>query len=80
MRFWAWKCTIPWGKPREDMKKGKVPSGMTKDVFMSMRLEQAVAEEAGFDLIVMGTPRGGRLLLRRQFAAGRFFTETGGQL
>jgi CO dehydrogenase maturation factor len=46
------------GQAREDMKKGKVPSGMTKDVFMSMRLEQAVAEEAGFDLIVMGTPEG----------------------
>jgi CO dehydrogenase maturation factor len=46
------------GQAREDMKKGKVPSGMTKDVFMSMRLEQAVAEEEGFDLIVMGTPEG----------------------
>ncbi len=46
------------GQAREDMKKGKVPSGMTKDVFMSMRLEQAVAEEEGFDLVVMGTPEG----------------------
>ncbi|MGD9009255.1 MAG: AAA family ATPase [Desulfobacteraceae bacterium] len=46
------------GQAREDMKKGKVPSGMTKDVFMSMRLEQAVAEEQGFDLVVMGTPEG----------------------
>ena len=46
------------GQAREDMKKGKVPPGMTKDVFMSMRLEQAVAEEKGFDLIVMGTPEG----------------------
>ncbi len=46
------------GQAREDMKKGKVPPGMTKDVFMSMRLEQAVAEEEGFDLIVMGTPEG----------------------
>jgi CO dehydrogenase maturation factor len=46
------------GQAREDMKKGKVPSGMTKDVFMSMRLEQAVAEEKGFDLVVMGTPEG----------------------
>ena len=46
------------GQAREDMKKGKVPSGMTKDVFMSMRLEQAVAEEEGFDLIVLGTPEG----------------------
>jgi CO dehydrogenase maturation factor len=46
------------GQAREDMKKGKVPPGMTKDVFMSMRLEEAVAEEEGFDLVVMGTPEG----------------------
>ncbi len=46
------------GQAREDMKKGKVPSGMTKDIFMSMRLEEAVAEEEGFDLVVMGTPEG----------------------
>ncbi len=46
------------GQAREDMKKGKVPSGMTKDIFMEMRLEEAVAEEQGFDLIVMGQPEG----------------------
>ena len=46
------------GQAREDMKKGKVPSGMTKDVFLSMRLEEAVAEEEGFDLVVMGQPEG----------------------
>jgi CO dehydrogenase maturation factor len=46
------------GQAREDMKKGKVPPGMTKDIFMSMRLEEAVAEEDGFDLVVMGTPEG----------------------
>jgi CO dehydrogenase maturation factor len=46
------------GQAREDMKKGKVPPGMTKDIFMSMRLEEAVAEETGFDLVVMGTPEG----------------------
>lgn len=46
------------GQAREDMKKGKVPPGMTKDIFMSMRMEQAVAEEEGFDLVVMGTPEG----------------------
>jgi CO dehydrogenase maturation factor len=46
------------GQAREDMKKGKVPPGMTKDVFMSMRMEEAVAEEEGFDLVVMGTPEG----------------------
>jgi len=31
---------------------------MTKDVFMSMRLEQAVMEQQGFDLVVMGQPEG----------------------
>jgi CO dehydrogenase maturation factor len=46
------------GQAREDMKKGKVPPGMTKDIFMSMRMEEAVAEEEGFDLVVMGTPEG----------------------
>ncbi len=46
------------GNAREEMKKGIVPGGMTKDVFMSMKLEQAVVESQGFDLIVMGQPEG----------------------
>lgn len=46
------------GNAREDMKKGKVPSGMTKDIFMEMKLEEAVAESEGFDLVVMGQPEG----------------------
>ena len=46
------------GHAREDMKKGKVPSGMTKDVFISMRLEEAVVEQDDYDLIVMGQPEG----------------------
>jgi CO dehydrogenase maturation factor len=46
------------GEAREQMKKGAVPSGMTKDVFMSMKLEEAVVEADGFDLIVMGQPEG----------------------
>jgi CO dehydrogenase maturation factor len=46
------------GNAREDMRKGAVPSGMTKDVFMSMKLEQAVSESEGFDLVVMGRPEG----------------------
>jgi CO dehydrogenase maturation factor len=46
------------GNAREEMKKGDVPGGMTKDVFMSMKLEQAVAEADGFDLVVMGQPEG----------------------
>ncbi len=46
------------GQAREDMKKGVVPSGMTKDVFMSMRMEEAVMESGDYDLIVMGQPEG----------------------
>ncbi len=46
------------GIAREEMKKGEVPAGMTKDVFMSMRLEQAVIESGDFDLVVMGQPEG----------------------
>ena len=45
------------GDAREEMKKG-VATGMTKDVFMEMKLEQAVVEAQGFDLIVMGRPEG----------------------
>jgi len=46
------------GDAREDMKKGKVPNGMTKDVFISMRMEQAIAETPSFDLVAMGQPEG----------------------
>jgi len=45
------------GDAREEMKKG-VATGMTKDVFMEMKLEQAVVESEGYDLIVMGRPEG----------------------
>lgn len=46
------------GNAREQMKKGDVPSGMTKDIFMEMKLEEAVVEADGFDLVVMGQPEG----------------------
>ncbi len=52
------EVTSTLGDAREDMKKGKVPEGMTKDIFMSMRMEQSVIERDGFDLIVMGQPEG----------------------
>jgi CO dehydrogenase maturation factor len=42
---------------REEMKTN-VPSGMTKDIFMEMKLEQALVEGAGFDLVAMGLPEG----------------------
>ncbi|MFH0728230.1 MAG: AAA family ATPase [Pseudomonadota bacterium] len=46
------------GNAREEMKKGQVPSGMTKDVFMSMKMEEAIIEADGYDLVVMGQPEG----------------------
>ena len=52
------KVTDSLGKAREEMKKGEVPPGMTKDVFISMRLEQAVIETGDVDLVVMGQPEG----------------------
>ncbi len=42
---------------RESMKKG-VPVGMTKDIFMEMKMEQSLVEGEGFDLIAMGLPEG----------------------
>ena len=45
------------GDAREDMKKG-ASNGMTKDVFMEMKLQESVVESSGFDLIVMGRPEG----------------------
>lgn len=52
------EATDSLGQAREEMKKGKVPSGMTKDVFISMRLEQAVIESGDYDLVIMGQPEG----------------------
>ena len=46
------------GNAREEMKKGDVPSGMTKDIFMEMKLEESMVEAEGFDLVVMGQPEG----------------------
>jgi CO dehydrogenase maturation factor len=45
------------GDAREEMKRG-VATGITKDVFMEMKLEQAVVGSTGFDLIVLGSPEG----------------------
>lgn len=45
------------GDAREEMKKGGLP-GMTKDVFMEMRIQESLVEAEGFDLIIMGRPEG----------------------
>jgi CO dehydrogenase maturation factor len=45
------------GEARETMRKD-VPTGMTKDLYMEMKVQQALVEAEGFDLIVMGRPEG----------------------
>jgi CO dehydrogenase maturation factor len=44
----------------EDISKNmdKIPAGMTKDRFIEMRVQESMAEEDGFDLLVMGAPEG----------------------
>ncbi len=42
---------------REEMKTS-VPVGMTKDIFMEMKMEEALVEGDGFDLVAMGRPEG----------------------
>jgi len=46
------------GSVREEMKDGVVQQGMTKQMFMEMKLAEAVFEGEGFDLIAMGRPEG----------------------
>jgi len=41
-----------------DIKKNKVPTGMTKDVFIELNLHQALIETNDYDLLVMGGPQG----------------------
>ncbi|MBN2418244.1 MAG: AAA family ATPase [Deltaproteobacteria bacterium] len=45
------------GEAREDMKRGMYP-GMTKDIYMEMKLHESVVETPDFDLIAMGRPEG----------------------
>lgn len=45
------------GDAREQMKSD-VPTGMTKDIFMEMKVEEALVEGAGYDLVAMGNPEG----------------------
>jgi len=50
------KATL--GTAREEMKDGVVQQGMTKQMFMEMKLAEAVVEGEGFDIIAMGRPEG----------------------
>jgi len=47
------------GSAREEMKDGVVKQGMTKQMFIEMKLAEAVFEGEGFDLIAMGRPGAG---------------------
>jgi CO dehydrogenase maturation factor len=45
------------GEARELMKKD-VPAGMTKDIWFEYKVQEAIIEAGGFDLLVMGRPEG----------------------
>jgi len=45
------------GDAREEMKKGGLP-GMTKDILIEMRANEALVEADHYDLIAMGRPEG----------------------
>jgi len=45
------------GEVRKELKSD-MPPGMTRDQFMEMKIQQAIIEESGFDLLVMGQPDG----------------------
>ena len=45
------------GNARESMKTD-VPSGMPKDTYIEYKVQEAVNEGEGYDLLVMGTPEG----------------------
>ncbi len=45
------------GQIRKELK-GDMPSGMSRDQYMEMKIHQALIEESGFDLMVMGQPDG----------------------
>jgi CO dehydrogenase maturation factor len=45
------------GEARENMKKGQ-SQGMTKNLFIEMKVNQCLLESQGFDLIAMGHPEG----------------------
>lgn len=45
------------GQIRKELK-GEIPPGMSRDQYMEMKIHQALIEEKGFDLMVMGQPDG----------------------
>jgi len=51
------KVSATIGDARELMKKD-VPTGMTKDIWFEYKVQEALIEAKGFDLIAMGRPEG----------------------
>ncbi len=45
------------GKIRKELK-GELPPNMSRDQFMELKIHQALIEDIGFDLLVMGQPDG----------------------
>jgi len=45
------------GQIRKELK-GELPPNITRDQFMEMKIHQALIEESGYDLLVMGQPDG----------------------
>jgi CO dehydrogenase maturation factor len=41
-----------------EMMKTDVPTGMTKDIYMEMKVEESLVEGNGYDLVAMGQPEG----------------------
>lgn len=48
------------GQVREDTLKsiGDIPAGMPKESFLELKIQEAVSEGNGFDILVMGRPEG----------------------
>ncbi len=51
------KVGLTLGQIRKELK-GELPPNMTRDQFMEMKIHQALIEESGYDLLVMGQPDG----------------------
>lgn len=51
-------CNITIADIREELREGNIPSNMSKSDYITFRLQEAVVEQKGFDLIVMGRPEG----------------------
>ncbi len=45
------------GEIRKELK-GDIPSGMSRDQYMEMKIHQSLIEDSGFDLMIMGQPDG----------------------